>query len=242
MICRYCGENQKLIDAHIIPKAFFRRLRGGKDSPRLLTNKKGHFPKRAPIGVYDPTILCECCEPLFGQWDGYAQQLLGDDSKSFSPIRMGAQVVGYEIEEFRYELLKLFFISLLWRASVSTHPFYSRISLGPYETIASNLLHGRDPGSKDFFAVTLARFDHPLGKTIFDPHPEKWAGVNYCRFYLGSYVAYIKVDKRKPPEPLSHFVMAPGQPLRIIVRTIERSPELLLIESIAAASRSPVRG
>ncbi len=72
MICQYCGETGKLIKAHVIPAAFFRRLRDGQDPPRLLTNKEKEYPKRMPIGVYDSNILCEACESRFGDWDDYA--------------------------------------------------------------------------------------------------------------------------------------------------------------------------
>lgn len=80
--------------------------------------------------------------------------------------------------------------------------------------------------------MTLAKFEHPLGRSILDPHPEKWDGVNYYQFYLGSYVAYIKVDKRKAPEPSVDFTLKPVPPLYIICRNLEKSGELPLMQDI----------
>lgn len=236
MNCRYCGEAGKLIKAHVIPEAFFRRLRDGQDPPRLLTNKEKEYPKRMPIGVYDSNILCKACEPRFGDWDDYAQELLGVEPKGALPIMDKDQIAGYEVQEYRYDLLKLFFISLLWRASVSRHTFYSKVKLGPFENIAKGFMECQEPGTPEDFSVTLAKFDHPVGETILDPHPEKREGVNYYRFYLGSYVAYIKVDKRRATGLHADFMMKRSEPLRIIGRNLERSKELPLIRDIATSA------
>jgi hypothetical protein len=202
----------------------------------MFSNKAGEYPKRAPIGVYDTQILCKDCESIFGDWDNYAQDLLREEPKNSSPILNGSQVLGYEINSYNYDSLKLFFISISWRASVSAQPFYQRIHLGPYEEIAKNFIEQRDPGSENDFSVTLAKFDHPLGQTILDPHLERRNGVNYIRFYLGSYVAYIKTDKRKAPEPLLDFILKRNQPLIIIGRDLEQSKELPLIKKIVTVA------
>ncbi len=157
----------------------------------------------------------------------------------------GDQIVGYEIAEYEYTLLKLFFISLLWRASVSVHPFYEKISLGKYEEVAKRHIELRDPGLPEDFSVTIARFDHPLGGTLFDPHRDRNEEINYCRFYLGNYISYIKVDKRKTPEPHLYFCLKPDEPLRIISRNLEKSDELALLkkiitDSVRAARRTTV--
>jgi len=204
----------------------------------ILMNKKGEYPKRARRGIYDNRILCGSCESQFGDWDNYAQEVLEEPPNHATPIMYGGQIIGYEIKEYKHDLLKLFFISVLWRASVSETSFYERIDLGPYEAQAKRLIAQRDPGLVYDFAVTLARFDHLLGGTILDPHTDRLGGINYCRFYLGGYVAYIKVDKRRPPEPHPYFCLKPNEPLKIIARNLEKSAELKLIKAAIAANKS----
>lgn len=234
--CRFCGQERKLVKAHIIPEGFFRRLRDNQDPPRILTNKEGEYPKKAPIGVYDKSILCEECEPLFGGWDNYAQQFLGEEPQGGQPIYVGGELAGYKVPKYDFVNLKLFFISLLWRASVSTHQFYQRVRLGPYEEVARQLIEQRNPGTENDFSVTLAKFDHSLGSSILDPHRARFDNVNYCRFYLGGYVAYIKVDKRKAPKPFVDFMLKPVPPLYIICRNLERSKEWALMHNIVKAA------
>lgn len=232
MQCQLCLEDQKLIKAHVIPEGFFRLLRVDEQPPQMLTNTPGRFPKRAPIGVYDKNILCADCEALFGAWDAYAQKLLLTEFDEASYLSHRGQRIALRIAEFDYEVLKLFFVSLLWRATVSTCEFYSRVRTGPFEQILKERLLARDPGPPDEFAVSLAKFEHPAGQGILDPHPERWSGVNYMRFYLGGYVAYIKVDRRPPPELPGALRLSPQQPLLVVLRNLEASREFPLIRQV----------
>lgn len=232
MTCCYCRQDKKLIKAHIIPEGFFRRLREGQNPLKMLTNIAGEYPKKMPIGVYDKNILCDECEKIFGVWDEYAQQLLTDEPLHGEPILYGTQCIGWRVTEYDYTLLKLFFISLLWRASVSKQNFYQKVNLGSFEEKAKELIAQKNPGTSDEFGVTLAKFDHPLSSSMLDPHLERIGGVNYYRLYLAGYVAYIKVDKRKAPKPLLDFLLKEGQPLIIISRDFSNSAELQLIHNI----------
>ena len=47
-------------------------------------------------------------------------------------------------KDFDYTLFRKFFISVLWRASISQLEEYSNIDLGPYENIALNILKNND--------------------------------------------------------------------------------------------------
>jgi hypothetical protein len=131
--CKYCGQEKKLIDAHIIPEAFFRPLLNEKDPPQLMTNIGGIFPKRVRKGIYDKTILCRECEDNFAPWDDYAQSLLLQRLKDTRALWHGGEIAGLAFPNYDYTKLKLFFISVLWRASVSTQRFYEKIQLGPFE-------------------------------------------------------------------------------------------------------------
>jgi hypothetical protein len=89
-------------------------------APRVIVT----FPKKTPVGVYDTKLVCRICEDKFGDWINYAQQLLQDEPLNGKKLFVGLQLIGYELPKFNYAKLKLFFVSLLWRASESSHPFY----------------------------------------------------------------------------------------------------------------------
>ena len=73
-------------------------------------------------------------------------------------------------------------------------------------------------------------------RQFFDPHHERPDGINYLRFYLGTFVAYIKVDQRPSPKPFSQFLLAPGQPLKIIGRDSWKSQEFSIMRDILTKS------
>jgi hypothetical protein len=84
-----------------------------------------------------------------------------------------------------YDTLSLFILSVLWRASVSTHPFYARISLGPKaEAIRQLLLAGRAPDPKEYSIVVGATLDHNYRATMLAPDSCKAGDANACRIYF----------------------------------------------------------
>jgi len=232
VVCRLCGHDRKLVKAHIIPEGFFRKLWHGKDMPFLLSDNEDIYPKRAPIGVYDREILCEACELLFARWDQYGQEFL-ERRHAWRLLRDHDNPVGYEVLDYDYANLKLFFVSVLWRASVSRHPFFKNIDLGSFEDIAKQQIIEMAPGNADDFSVILAAFNAPTVKPSLDPALATWTDVRHYQFYLGDCVAYIKADERKTPEPFHDLVLKETPPFLVISRDLRASPELSLMKKIA---------
>jgi hypothetical protein len=227
--CKFCGTDTTLIKAHIIPDGFFRRIKQGKVALKIITNKVGEYPKNSPIGIYDNTIVCAKCETIWQEWDNYTQQLLTDMPLNSQLRYHNNEKLCYVIENYDYKKLKLFFISMCWRASASTHPFFSKVKLGILENLAKNYVVNADPGCVDDFGVILAKFDHPIGKSTLDPHEDVYSGVNFFRFYLASYIAYIKIDAKSLPQLFSKLAVSENQPLYIICRDFTKSKELNLV-------------
>ena len=237
MRCKICTQANKLVKAHVIPESFFRPLRKGEKPPYLVS--MGNYRKRAPIGVYDKTILCESCEQLFGQWDDYAQMLLLQNFDQARPLKKGDDIYGYVYDSYDYEKLKLFFISLLWRASVSSHEYFGSVKLNVFEDVAKKHIVDQDPGSKDDFSVILAHFDELDGKrTMLNPQPQRMDSLNYYLFYLTGFMAYVKVDSRKVTGTLKKFIMSPDLDLPIVRRYFLISNEKELLSRIVKSLKS----
>jgi len=238
VLCRYCLQVGKFVKAHILPEAFFRRLWEGGTGPVMLTNKAGAFPKRAPVGVYDRGILCERCEPLFGPWDAYGQELLREDPGDWIQRTDGQRILAYERGDYDYPRLKLFVLSVLWRASVSTHSFYDRVRLGPHEERLRDILKSGAPGDADTYGVVLAKFVNATTRAILDPHPSRLNGLQYYQILLGSYTAYVKVDRRPALFPYCDIQLAPGRPLIVLGRDLRQAKELQILRDIVTAPQN----
>ncbi len=233
MICKLCGEDRKLIKAHIIPEGFFRPLRLGSTSLEIHSNTNGVFPKKSPIGVYDKNILCEKCDKYIGLWDDYAHRLLIQNFSDKFAVYEGNSKVAYKINIYDYKKLKLFFISVLWRASISSQPFYKKIEIGIHEQILKKMIIDDDPGDPYDYAVSLAKFIDPAIIAMLDPHRTKFDGINYCQFYITGFVLYIKTDKRNPPDFLKKLCLKKDQPFWIILRDVNESNDGKIMKNIA---------
>lgn len=236
MKCKGCNEEKKLVKAHIIPESFFSDLRDGDNPLALLTNTSGIYPKRANKGIYDKNILCRDCEDIFQTVDNYGQKILLHSEQE--QLISNGIVAGFKVDQFDYKLLKLFFLSILWRSSVSTHKFYSKIALGPFEDAVKKLIWNNSPGAPDEFSCILAKFtDEKIGKIILNPHRDKLDQINYYRFYLSGYILYIKVDKRHSSSFYKPFVINKNDPLIIIARDIKNSKEYQILLDIIRKSK-----
>ena len=207
MNCKGCNKKVKLVKAHIIPESFFRYLREDENTLKLVPTDKDHYVKKAPIGIYDKDILCGECEAVFQDVDEYAAKLMLND-QNMSKLHDKGDVVGYNLKDIDYQKLKLFVMSILWRASISGAEFYKNVRLGPLEFKLKEMIWNRDTGGSHDYSFVLGKFeeDGTLSKVILDPHPERWFGKRYYRFYLAGYVLYVKVDSQKTPDLWAKFI------------------------------------
>lgn len=243
-ICKLCSQDRRLIKAHSIPEAFFRELRTAGEMPLIISGNSSLLPKRAPIGVYDKTILCNTCEPMFGDIDNYGiEVLLKKFNQHFHPLNNVGKTAGFESSSVDSARLLQFLVSVLWRASVSSHSFYSKVTLGPHEILASHAANTTKIASGVFDAV-LSRWIDENEKipttAILDPRPEKWSGINAYRVYLGKIVAYVKVDKRPFPKGLDELSLCSSPKALIVGREMEKSKDLRALKFTAKNSHENV--
>ena len=218
--CLLTGDINKPTKAHIIPKAFY-HLDPDNQPVQLVSPEDTFFPKRVPKGVYDTTIVTDKGEGYFKTWDDYACKLLKDDWTKFNVIIDPAThtPMCYTLESFDYHKLKMFFISLLWRAGASSQPMFDRVQLGPHLDKLKTLILNNDPSSDDDYCVVLGHFyDLPEWAVVMEPIRRKDGGINYYSFYFGHFVARIKVDKRVSFGDIDEFKISNNKPLAILSR------------------------
>jgi hypothetical protein len=232
--CKLCGLNAKLVKAHIIPKSFW-EIQVGQPL-QMLTNIQGEFPRRSNIGVYDNTIICQACERSFSNYDNHSAKVFLSKNSRLKPIRdaMG-NLLALLAENIDYSLMKLFDVSVLWRAAASSHRFFEKVQIGTkFFEQARRMLVDRNPGDAQEFGMFFARWKADEHEPILmDPFRERFGGVNFYRFYLGRVLIYIKVDQRKVPEAFERLVLRPGAPAVLVCRDLQRSKELPLMRRIA---------
>lgn len=232
--CKLTGKTGQPVKAHVVPRAFY-ELPTQEEGPCVLaSNAPNSFPKRAPVGVYDESMVTQQGEDLFRLWDDYAAQLLLQNENAFAPIIHHGVIHEWTLSEYDYSLLKLFSLSVLWRAHTSCRPEFKRVQLGPHALQVKNCLLNNNPGTPDYYSIHIGKWiDDEFGPVFMDPFSERYEGVNYYRIYCGRYILYSKVDKRPPPETFRQIQLGQTKVLHVIGRDLKASKEWLLMQRIA---------
>jgi len=140
---------------------------------------------------------------------------------------LGSPPIGLIINEIDYAELKLFVLSMLWRADASSRVMFRRIALGHERRaqLAQAILNA-GPGPAQFFAIAASLFKSDSHKTfLMDPHPETYVGVEHVRFYVyGGFTFLIKIDSQDSPDILRPMVLESGKPLGLVLVLRDLSP------------------
>jgi hypothetical protein len=150
-ICKLCGKHKKLIKAHIIPRGFYIDYK--KQKYRSVDLYTGNWIQKQ-CGAYDSNILCSDCDNgIFKIFDDEGYKILLGPLENFLDTQNNEFKL-YHLIDFNYNLLRKFFISILWRASVSEIDDFKNVDLGPYEDVALKILLNEFE-NKDLFNVII---------------------------------------------------------------------------------------
>jgi hypothetical protein len=233
-ICKLCGEDRVLVRSHIIPLAFHRHLQSDPTvAPVVVGSGSDSYPLRRPGGLYDEELLCDPCEQRFGPWDQYgAECLLQRFKDDAQPITFNGETLAYQVNNWDEEKFRMFVLSLLWRASATTNPVFSRATLGPYAERLRQVMLAGNPGSADAFSVIVCRWVtgpkyEKMALAQMSPYTWKLEGVNMSKLFLGGFVFYVKSDQRPYPGALAKVMLYPGRPVFAIARELEGSKDII---------------
>jgi hypothetical protein len=143
-ICKFCGATAELRQSHIIPEFIYRPLYDSKH--RAIT-----FPADSPSGYlqkgFRAPLLCDSCEQFFNDnFEKSFKQIFVDKP----PLPKIAFRKKYKIQ-VDYATIKLFLLSVLWRAGVCDQPPFDLVELGEHEPLIRSMLRNREPrGAGDY--------------------------------------------------------------------------------------------
>lgn len=162
---------------------------------------------RPSTGEYEGNLLCKQCDnEIIGGLESYGKQaLFAQSSKSPNnpQCQSGITETGIPITRclnVDYTKFKLFLLSILWRASISTRDFFRDINLGPYyEERIRRMIFDKDAGSEDLFPIIIFSWlTDKSAPSDFVGHPGKsrvTRGIRYV-FPIGglSFVFYVSPE------------------------------------------------
>jgi hypothetical protein len=217
----------RLINAHVIPRSFFTIVRGeGKYAVQMRAGAGSVQTPYHQAGVADPEMLCEECEPKFGEWDTYGFEVfsLRHGEEKAVRSREGVPIV-IPIDDLKYELLILFLLSVLWRASVCNIDFFKGIALGPYEDQIHGLLWRREsPPASEFSVIMGTSLNQRYPNVILAPERHRLEGILFNTLYLPNLFIHLKTDRRNAPEVMQLGMLQPRKTNYIWCYPYDRTP------------------
>ncbi len=135
MKCSLCNTNKVLIKkSHIIPDFLYKDIYDENhrlikvDILKLINGKAKK--SYVPTGSYDKYILCKKCDnEIIGSFETHFSKILSEKRFKYIKPTDNSKVRTYELKDFNFDKLKLFFLSILWRAAVSKLNIYRNVKL-----------------------------------------------------------------------------------------------------------------
>ncbi len=152
MKCSLCGEEKPLLEkSHIVSDFLFADIFDDKHRiAELRIKDKKLTDKTVQSSHWESDLLCFSCDNnIISKLEGYAKNKLFVPVIKYSKKLPPPQENLSEVFDVDNQQIKLFFLSLLWRMSISKNPNYKTVDLGKHEEIIRQMVFENDP--KDVF-------------------------------------------------------------------------------------------
>ncbi len=205
--CRLCQKEKELRYSHVIPEFIYAPLYDeNKHQFHMLSSLKARGPVKLQKGLRE-YLLCSECETELSKNERYVS-LIFSGQLTVSSTRNGKLVF---LEGLDYTKFRLFGLSVLWRASVSSLDFFSQVQLGPHEEMFREMIRNGDPGRPDKYPFVLAPVvnDGELQTDlIMQPTWTRADGHHGYRFVFGGIAWVFLVSSHKPPKNIAEAAVS----------------------------------
>jgi hypothetical protein len=158
-------------------------------------------------GIYDQNILCkECDNEVISKLETYCSNTIyfpdGAKPKNgvyIEKIKGTTETLSvYRFHNLDYTKTKLFFLSILWRAHLSKHPFFKDVELGKYAGRIREMLITNNAGEEDELEVVLILVDSAgtrPDKSIISPRYLKENGNSSYIFHINQIMYHFNISR-----------------------------------------------
>jgi len=143
-------------------------------------------------------LLCQACETRFSKLESYASNAIFGNQKLIVEEHP-ATPSHLKFHGVEYGKFKLFLLSLLWRMSITTLPFFDQVRLGEkHEEILRKMLLNENPGEpQDYGCIISAMLHNDKHFDSFAVAPERHRieSLNGYRFAIRGLAFWFIVSK-----------------------------------------------
>jgi hypothetical protein len=230
VICALCRTDGALCRSHIIPEFLYRAMYDEKHRMHVLSASSLVRDRMAQSGLWE-YLLCQRCESRLSRWERYGANVL-EGGIELQVRREGAAV---HVSGLDYASFRLFQLSILWRASVSSLPFFRKVDLGRHTELIRALLIAGTPGRHLQYGCLmfgLKFMSGSLNGVVVQPTVQRLQGQRAFRFVFGGFLWVYLVANHDIAAPLSLGILTPKGDLTFLVKDAR---ELRDLQSFADA-------
>jgi hypothetical protein len=210
MGCRLCLKNVKLVNSHVISEFLYSRMYDPKHRFFVISSAPEVDDRLFQKGLREP-LLCEDCDNrVLSTYENYARRVLDGGEM----IQTAIDRNDLRLRDLDYTRLRMFYLSLLWRMSVSKHPYFKEVSLGPHEEVLRRMLLEARPGEPDQYGLLCVApvfGGQHLGNWMMPPD---WVRMNGRRVYrcliAGLLYCFFVGESPLPGHLMERFIQKNG--------------------------------
>lgn len=209
--------------SHILPEFFYLNIYDELHRTLEISNEREKIIQKG-IREY---LLCQQCETKLSKYEKYAKELILD-IPNFS--RNDSLGILYS-EQIDYLKFKLFQLSVLWRAGISSHEAFAQINLGHHEEKIRQLLDQENPGQVAEYGCLMSVIldTELLHKVIQSPtrFRKKLFGHNAYKFVTGSLTWVFIVSSHHVSSTMRQLFLQETGLLRVMLSRHNEEEEII---------------
>lgn len=237
-VCKLCGNEKILVEAHIIPESFYKFLYNEKRIFFEANTSGSDTIKLRRKGVYDRNILCYDCDNgiLNRMYDDYIAKVFWNHSSFKGRIKYYHSLEDIRVKwrvatGVKSKTIKLFFLSLLWRAHVSSNPFFDSVDLGVNhsERIRKMILENNAGKSTDYPIILLDySVTSPEARVLISKISRfKKDGRTYYAGAISGILVIWHFSDYLLPKSLKHFIIGEQEDKIFILQSLTQGYDFL---------------
>jgi hypothetical protein len=212
--CRLClDESSQLCNSHIIPELCFDPLYDPEKRNFIELNISTGRVRKHQKGFRE-RLLCANCESVINNYEKHARRLFVDPLPT---PRSGSKML-FDYPQIDYSLIRLYAMSLAWRASVSSLDIFNLVDLGPHEELFRKHLLGGIAPEANRFPCAIFRIVES-GEHFIDfmtnPTYAKLEGHRYYRFVVRGFLFFVFASQGIPKD-MEPLMLAPDKPVFVM--------------------------
>ena len=164
-------------------------------------------------------MLCRVCETKLSKYEKYTKL------DFYDKIKESSQTIGEILKatKLKYNTLKLFQLSIIWRASVSSNKMFQNVILGPHEEKIRLMLINENPGRFfEYCCITniLLRGKLYCDDLILSIEHRRWDRHRVYMFVFGGLVWIYVISSHTNQFIFKHYFLQENGELILVKRDI----------------------